>query len=68
MNSLNRKDIDIFEYLTLRSEFEEIIRKHKVPNRHGTLKNMRWYKKNGHKSNRFREDFDRAIEICEKVA
>lgn len=58
---------DLFHMLQLRYEFEEIVRQHKTPFRDGTVDNMRWYAKNGHKSNRFRDDYQRAVTICKEV-
>jgi hypothetical protein len=67
------KSMTVFEYLNLRTEWEDIVRKFKFPKgeahrkQHGTIVNMKFFYHHGMSSNRFREGFDRAVEICEEV-
>jgi hypothetical protein len=58
---------DVFELLNLRFEFEEVTRKYKLPFKDATLDNLKWYKKNGHKSNRFRPMYDQSMKLCEAI-
>ena len=59
--------MNIFEYLVLRSEFEDLSRYFVGVNQNGTLESMKNFIESGHKKNRFREGFDRALEICQEV-
>jgi hypothetical protein len=59
--------MDVFEYLNKRSEFEDLARYFVGVNQNGTVDSMKDFIENGHKKNRFREGFDRALEICEEV-
>ena len=60
----------IAEILALRYEWEEIVRKHYVLPRgkkNGTTDNLKYFVRNGHKKNRFRDNFKRAIEIAKEI-
>jgi len=63
----------VFEYLKLRTEWEELVHKYKFPRgeakrkKNGTIENMKFFLENGTASNRFRDGFDRALEIAEEV-
>lgn len=61
--------MNVFEYLNLRSEYEDIIHHMQVSKnyKNGTLASMKWFSKNGKQKNRFRDGFERAIEICDEV-
>lgn len=57
----------VFEYLNLRSEWEDIVRNYKFIGKDGTIDNLRTFIKNGHKGNRFRPDYNRALEIAKII-
>lgn len=57
----------VFELLNLRYEWEEIVRDYKFVGKEGTLDNLELFVQNGHKGNRFRGGFDRAMEIADTI-
>jgi len=60
--------MNIFNYLKLRNEFEEIVRSYKLSGKNqGTIQNMKYFLSSGMKRNRFRAEFDKATEICKTV-
>jgi len=59
--------MNVFEYLVLRSEFEDLARFFVGVNQNGTVDSMKEFLEIGHKKNRFREGYDRAVEICQEV-
>ena len=59
--------MNVFEYLNLRTEWEDIIRSHKFVHKDGTIDNLKAFIENGHKGNRFRKDFDRAVAIAQQI-
>ena len=61
--------MNIAQMLNLRFEFEEIVKTLEIPKDRcdGVLKNMQWFKSSGYKKNRFRSEYDRAIEITNKI-
>lgn len=61
------KNVNVFEYLNLRTEWEEIVRSYKFVPKEGTIDNLKNFTENGHKGNRFRQDFDRAMEIANEI-
>ena len=60
---------DFFQMLNLRSEFEDLTRNFEMPEerRSGIINNLEWFKNHGNKKNRFREGYNRAVEICEEI-
>lgn len=60
----------IFDYLNLRSEFEELTLNMRVPGERkpGTVRNMKWFLKNGVDRNRKFDGVERAAEIAELVS
>lgn len=60
---------DFFQLLNLRSEYEEIARNLEMPadRREGIINNLEWFLNHGNKKNRFREGYDRAVEICKEI-
>ena len=60
---------DFFQMLNLRSEFEDLARNFEMPEerRSGIINNLEWFKNQGNKKNRFREGYNRAVEICEEI-
>ena len=63
----------VFDYLNLRYEWEDLVKKYRLPKgqadrkRHGTVENMKYFLDHGIIYNRFREGFDRAVEIAEII-
>jgi len=62
-------DINIFEILLLRSEFEEITLNYKIPGarKPGILNNLKWFVANAHQRNRRKAGFKRAKEIATMI-
>ena len=59
----------IFEYLVLRSQFEEYVLNLEIPSerKQGTIENLQWFNSNGHQKNRFRDGFEQAMEITQQI-
>jgi hypothetical protein len=55
------------EILNLRSEWEELVTKFKLPDGNGTIDNLMWFIENGAKSNRFRNEYNQAVEIAKRI-
>jgi len=56
--------------LNLRYQWENIVENFKFPdeeNYNGTLNNLAWFLKDGHKSNSLRPGFDNAIHLSEQI-
>jgi len=53
--------------LTLRSEWESITRRYKVPDNNGTIDTLKWFIENGYQGNRLRRRFDDALEIAKII-
>jgi hypothetical protein len=58
--------ISLAELLRLRSEYEDLARSFDIAEdkRHGVINSLEWFKRYGNRKNRFRNGYDRAIEIC----
>lgn len=54
----------VFELMMLRSEWEDLARNFRNINQHGTLDSLEQFLVSGATRNRFREGFDRAVEIA----
>lgn len=54
----------VFELMMLRSEWEDLARNFRNINQHGTLDSLEQFLASGATRNRFREGFDRAVEIA----
>lgn len=54
----------VFELLELRSEWEELARHFRNMPQQGTLDNLQRFVDTGHKANRFRDGYARAVEIA----
>lgn len=54
----------LFDVLQLRSEWEDIVKSYKFVPADGTIDNLTKFVATGHRGNRFREGFDRAMEIA----
>lgn len=59
--------MSIFEVLRLRSEWEDIVRDYKFVGKNGTIDNLEKFLSSGHKSNRFRSNYSRALEIAQTI-
>jgi hypothetical protein len=55
------------EILNLRSQWEELVTKFKLPDGNGTIDNLMWFIENGSKSNRFRNEYNEAVEIAKRI-
>jgi hypothetical protein len=55
------------EILNLRSQWEELVTKFKLPDGNGTIDNLIWFIENGAKSNRFRNEYNEAVEIAKRI-
>jgi hypothetical protein len=58
--------ISLAELLRLRSEYEDLARNFDVAEdkRQVVINSLEWFKRYGNRKNRFRNGYDRAIEIC----
>lgn len=58
--------MSLSELLVLRSEYEDLARNFDITDdkRHGVINSLEWFKRYGNRKNRFRNGYDRAIEIC----
>ena len=59
--------MNVFQYLMLRSEWEELVKDFKFVGKDGTIDNLNQFFMTGHKGNRFRPGFDRAVEITKQI-
>lgn len=57
----------IFEILKLRSEWEIYAQGFTNVNQNGTITSIRAFSANGHKSNRFKKNFEPAMKIALKI-
>ena len=57
------------EILSLRFQYEEIIRNFDIPEnkRSGHINSLEWFKKYGNRKNRFREGYAEAINLCNQM-
>lgn len=56
--------LSVFELMMLRSEWEDIARNFRNINQHGTLDSLEQFLATGVSRNRFRDGFERAVEIA----
>ena len=58
--------MSLASYLTLRSEYEDIVHDYKVPEeiKVGLEESFSWFYKYGYRSNSLRNNFSRAKDIC----
>lgn len=59
--------MNIFEILNLRTEWEDIVKSYKFVGKDGTIDNLKNFLNHGNRSNRFRPQYDRAMEIAETI-
>ena len=60
----------IFDIMRLRSDWEEIVSYRKtydLPNYEGTIDNLYYFIEHGAKKNRFRKNFDEAMDIAKTI-
>ena len=62
---MNKKTV--FELLELRFEWEELVRTLKWGDKDGRIDNLVKFLQTGHKANRFRPGYDRAVEIANLI-
>jgi hypothetical protein len=60
-------NMSLGELLTLRFQWEELAAKFKLPDGNGTIDNLIWFIENGAKSNRFRNEYNEAVEIAKRI-
>jgi hypothetical protein len=60
-------NMSLGELLNLRSQWEELVIKFKLPDGNGTIDNLSWFIENGSKSNRFRNEYNQAVEIAKRI-
>ena len=58
---------NLFELLQMRYEWEELARTFKLGDKSGHLDNLKRFVQAGHKANRFREGYARAVEIANLI-
>ena len=63
------KSISIFEALNLRYQFCELVKTLNVSEKakEGNLDGLRWFVKNGYRSNRFKENYNEAKNIAKTI-
>lgn len=60
----------LFEILVKRYEFEQLISFRKtfdLPNYHSDIDSLKYFINNGHKNNRFRKNFSKAMELAKEI-
>ena len=62
-------NISLASLLSLRTEYEEIIRRYRIPDEYkeGDIHSLIWFKHNGKGSNRLRSRFERAMKIADII-
>ncbi len=62
--------MSLFEILVKRYEFEQLVSFRKtfdLPSYEGDINNLKYFINNGHKNNRFRKNFNRAMELANEI-
>lgn len=59
--------LSVFELLSLRYEFEELIRDFKFVPKESDIDSIKKFIESGHRGNRFRDGYDRAVEIANVI-
>ena len=60
----------LFEALSKRYQYEQLVSYRKtfdLPNYHGDIDSLKYFINNGHKNNRFRKNFNNAMELAEEI-
>ena len=64
---MNSSRNSLEELLLLRSQWENIVIRSKIPNNQGTIDNLIWFVEHGHSSNRFRKRCNEAMDIARTI-
>ena len=64
---MNSSRNSLEELLLLRSQWENIVIRYKIPNNQGTIDNLIWFVEHGHSSNRFRKRCNEAMDIARTI-
>lgn len=64
---MNSSPKSLEELLTLRSTWEDIVIRYKIPEKQGTLDNLQWFVQNGQTNNRFRKRCKEAIDLAKTI-
>lgn len=59
--------MNVFNYLNLRSQWEDLARNFVGVNQHGTIQSLQDFVENGHRKNRFRDGYEEAMELAEMI-
>ena len=65
--SQENANMNVFQYLLLRTEWEDLVKDFKFVGKEGTIDNLKAFVENGHKGNRFRPGYNRAVEITQEI-
>lgn len=65
--SRNSSTVSIAQLLVLRSNWECLVSDYKLSDYNGTIDNLRWFVKYGVRSNRFRPNFDKALDLAKEI-
>lgn len=57
----------LFSMLSLRYQWEEIVKDFKLEDTNGTIDNLEYFVENGAKRNRFRNNFKEAMNLAETI-
>ena len=64
---MNSSPKSLAELLTLRSTWEDIVIRYKIPEKQGTLDNLQWFVQHGQTNNRFRKRCKEAIALAQTI-
>lgn len=67
MTSGKNQNKSLAEILTLRSKWEYLVADYKLQDYNGTIDNLRWFAKYGVRSNRFRPNFEIAVQLAKDI-
>lgn len=70
MTNRKTKCLTIFELLNKRYEYETLVSARKgfnLPSLHGDLDSLKYFINNGYKSNRFRKNYKKALELAREI-
>lgn len=62
--------MNLFRMLQMRTEFESLVSgrsRFDLPSREGDINSLRYFVSEGHKKNRFRKHYARALELAETI-
>lgn len=67
MNQDSYTPKSLAELLNLRYQWEELVNSYKINDTNGTISNLEWFTKYGMRSNRFRPNFEDAMNIAKEI-